>query len=124
VGGAALPPGTRVLLVAGIARPAAFFAAAAAAGMAVAGERAYPDHHPYPDETLAVLRAAFAAAGAEAVLTTSKDRVKLAGRLDLPLAELPLAAEPEPAFWAWLESRLEALGLDLGAAGPAPEARP
>jgi hypothetical protein len=32
--------------------------------------------------------------------------VKLDGRLVLGLAELPVAAEPEPAFWLWLDGRL------------------
>jgi hypothetical protein len=43
------------------------------------------------------------------VLTTSKDRVKLHGRLDAPLAELPIRAEPEPAFWEWLDGALGSL---------------
>jgi hypothetical protein len=47
------------------------------------------------------------------VLTTVKDRVKLLGRLELPLAELPVRAEPEPAFWEWLDGRLA--GLVAGA---------
>jgi hypothetical protein len=42
------------------------------------------------------------------VLTTAKDNVKLAGRLALPLWELPVAAAPEPAFWSWLAARLPA----------------
>ena len=48
-----------------------------------------------------------------AVLTTSKDAVKLHGRLDLPLAELPIRAEPETAFWAWLVGRLDGLSKGL-----------
>jgi hypothetical protein len=44
--------------------------------------------------------------GAEAVLTTAKDGVKLLGRLEVPAFVLPLRAEPEPAFWTWLEERL------------------
>jgi tetraacyldisaccharide-1-P 4'-kinase len=104
-----------VLLVAGVARPERFFAtarrlAAGAAGEAaafeVAGELAFPDHHDFPDASLAAIRRAAAAAGADALLVTAKDRVKLDGRLDLGLAELPVAAEPEPAFWLWLDGRL------------------
>ena len=45
--------------------------------------------------------------GAAAVLTTSKDRVKLQGRLDAPLAEIPIRAEPEPTFWQWLDGEVE-----------------
>jgi hypothetical protein len=108
-----------VLLVAGIARPARLFAAARRLGFAVAGELAFADHHAYPAASLAKIRAAFAAGGARAVLTTGKDRVKLLGRLDLPLAELPVAAAPEPAFWAWLADRLAGLGPPGAVEGPA-----
>ena len=111
-----LPADTPVLLVCGIARPGRFLAAARAGGRPVAGELVLPDHHDYPAATLERIRRAAEAAGARAVLTTSKDRVKLHGRLDLPLAELPVEAAPEPAFWDWLADRLAALT-------PAPEAR-
>ncbi len=107
------PPAGRVLLVSAIARPEAFAAAArdAAArdGLRVTGELRFPDHHRYPEESLERIRRAFRGEGAQAVLTTAKDRVKLHGRLDLPLAELPLAAEPEPAFLRWLDDRLAPL---------------
>ena len=105
-----LAPPVRVLLVAGIARPERFFAAVRGLGFTIAGALAFPDHHPYPDDSLAAIRAAFSAGGAEAVLATAKDQVKLLGRLDLPLAELPVVAEPEPAFWTWLGERLAAIG--------------
>jgi len=127
--GAVLAPGTPVLLVSGIARPDSFARAAAGAGLRVAGELRFSDHHRYPEASLARIRRAFAEGGAAAVLTTAKDRVKLLGRLDLPLAELPMAAEPEPAFWDWLDRRL---GLASGhpsdetptpARGPAEEER-
>lgn len=104
--GVTLPPGSRVLLVCGIARPERFAATARAAGFVIAGEQTFADHHDYPETTLASLRASFQASGAAAVLTTAKDAVKLRGRLGVPLADLPVAAEPEPAFWAWLDARL------------------
>ena len=113
-GGRPLPAGTPVLLVCGIARPARFLEAARAGGRPVRGEIVLPDHHDYPEPTLERIRRALAASGAEAVLTTSKDRVKLHGRLSLPLAELPVESVPEPAFWAWLVDRLAALGPDGG----------
>jgi hypothetical protein len=46
------------------------------------------------------------------VLTTSKDRVKLLGRLnvlDVPWAELPIRAEPEDRFWRWLDGEIDLL---------------
>ena len=70
----------------------------------------FPDHHRYPPASLARIEEAWRTSGAEAVLTTAKDRVKLHGRLDgVPLAELPIRAEPEPAFWAWLDGEIERL---------------
>jgi tetraacyldisaccharide 4'-kinase len=108
--GSPLPAGARVLLVSAIARPSRFAASAAAAGLEIVGEIRFQDHHPYPEESLELIGRELAARNADWVLATSKDRVKLQGRLELPLAELPIRAEPEPAFWGWLEERLEALG--------------
>lgn len=104
-----LPAGARLLLVSGIVRPAAFRAAALARGLAVADECAFPDHHAYPEASLRRIAAAFRSSGADAVLATGKDAVKLHGRLALPLAELPIRAEPEPSFWPWLDARLHAM---------------
>ena len=47
--------------------------------------------------------------GAELVLTTGKDRVKLQGHLEVPLVEVPIRAEPEKAFFTWLDGRLRRL---------------
>lgn len=104
-----LPDGARVFLVSAIARPDNFTAAVREQGLEITGELRFPDHHPYPDASLARIETAFQASGAEAVLTTTKDRVKLQGRVRIPLAELPLRADPEPAFWSWLDQRVGAL---------------
>lgn len=121
-GGAAagepLPPGARVLLVSGVARPESFLRAVRAFDLTVTGELRFRDHHPYPEASLERIRRAFAEQGARAVLTTTKDRVKLHGRLDLPLAELPLLAEPEPAFWDWLDGRLGLAPASAAGGGP------
>lgn len=108
--GSTLPPGARVLLLSGIARPERFRALVAALGFEIAGELTFPDHHDYPEQSLAEIRAAFGPARAAAVLTTAKDAVKLRGRLALPSAELAIAAAPEPRFWTWLEGELAARG--------------
>lgn len=104
--GTPLAPGTRVLLVSAIARPERFAESVRELDLEIAGELRYRDHHRYPRESLDEIAEAFEAGGAQAVLATSKDRVKLQGRLDLPLAELPIRAAPEPAFWEWLEANL------------------
>lgn len=101
-----LEPGARVLAVSAIARPEGFLATVRRRGFEIVAELSFPDHHRYPESSLEKIRAAFVASTAEVVLTTSKDRVKLHGRLELPMAELPIVALPEPAFFHWLEGWL------------------
>ena len=113
-GEVALVPGARVLLASGIARPAGFRAAAEGLGYEVAGHLAFPDHHAFPEASRRRIETEARAAGARAVLVTEKDAVKLQGvELAVPLAVLPMAAEPEPAFWAWLDGRLAPLLASL-----------
>jgi tetraacyldisaccharide 4'-kinase len=104
-----LAPGARVFLVTAIARPENFTATVRSLGFDIAGELRFPDHHAYPPASLQRILEDFRTSGAESVLTTSKDRVKLHGRLDAPMAELPIRAEPEPAFWEWLDGELGGL---------------
>jgi len=104
--GDAVAAGSRVLAVAAIARPEGFLRAAGSAGLEVVAHRLFRDHHRYDGADLRSLEAEARRAGAAMVLTTTKDRAKLAGRLPLPLAVLPITAEPEPAFWRWLDARL------------------
>lgn len=113
VDGAVLPQGSRALLVCAIARPESFRATAQRlaeeSGLLIADAIAFPDHHPYPPASLAKIELLLRHSKAQVVLTTSKDRVKLLGRLDAPLAELPIEARPEPAFWRWLAESVEGL---------------
>jgi tetraacyldisaccharide 4'-kinase len=105
--GEPLDDGARVLLVSGIARPAEFESAVARRALTVVAALSFADHHRYPEASLREIEAAFHSAGAEVVLATAKDRVKLFGRLDLPLAELPLRVAPDPDFWLWLDARVD-----------------
>lgn len=114
-----LAAGSRVLVVSAIARPEQFAATVRELDFAVMEELRFPDHHTFPPASLARIAARAAASGAAAVLVTSKDRVKLLGRLAAPLAELPVAAEPEPAFWAWLDAAVDRL-LSPASADPHP----
>ena len=110
--GAAVPagPGTRVLAVAGIARPARFFQALRALGVEVVREMTFADHHWYTPRDLARLDAAARESGAGLIVTTEKDAVRVEARAaagGVPWAALPLRAAIEPggAFAAWLRSR-------------------
>jgi tetraacyldisaccharide 4'-kinase len=107
--GGELPAGSRVVLASGIARPEAFASLARSEGFEIVRELPFGDHHDYPPSSLEAMARAVDETGADAVLVTSKDRVKLLGQLDLPLAELPIEAHPEPAFWQWLDGRLDRL---------------
>jgi tetraacyldisaccharide 4'-kinase len=104
--GSPVPAGARVFLVTAIARPEGFTGTVRGLGFEIAGELRFPDHHAYPPASLERIVEAFRTSGAVAVLTTSKDRVKLHGRLSIPMAELPVRSEPEPAFWAWLDGEV------------------
>lgn len=110
-----LPPGSRVLAVAAIARPERFVEAARKAGCRIAEVLTFSDHHDYPSRSLRRIEKVYRQSASEFVLTTSKDRVKLLGRLDLPLAELPIRAHPDASLWGWLDKRLEQQIVELDA---------
>jgi tetraacyldisaccharide 4'-kinase len=105
--GEPLEAGARVLLVTGIAKPERMLHSVLSLPYEIAGTLEFPDHHDYPEESLQRIEAELASNSARYVLTTAKDHVKLLGRIELPLAMVPLRAEPEESFWAWIEDRLE-----------------
>ena len=107
--GEPLPASARVLVVTGIARPERVHASLGILPYEVAGSIAFPDHHDYPSASLNEISQRLHADRADWVLTTAKDHVKLLGRLQAPLAMLPLRAEPEPALWEWLDNHIERL---------------
>jgi tetraacyldisaccharide 4'-kinase len=113
--GATLAAGTGVVLVSGVARPAGVRRAAEALRLDVLDELRFADHHTYPESSRRRIARAVRATGAAAVVTTAKDLVKLIklgahqDRLPAPLAEIPIACEPEPAFFEWLDRRLAEL---------------
>lgn len=72
-----------------IGNPAAFGRTLSDAGMSVVGRRSFPDHHAYAAADLAGAAAWAKSLGAEALLCTQKDLVKLADfSVDLPLFAL------------------------------------
>jgi tetraacyldisaccharide 4'-kinase len=85
--------GKAAFLFAGLARPDSFEALARSHGLRIVGKRWFRDHHGYSRRDLEQLRRAAQAAGAEILLTTEKDSVRLAVR-DLtgppPIASLPV----------------------------------
>lgn len=103
---ASLPTGARVVAAAAIGRPEAFFETVVGLGFEIAARATFRDHHAYSDEDVAALDRQVETTGAVALLTTSKDAVKLRGRIRAPLGEIPIRAVPEPGFWPWLDREL------------------
>ena len=87
-----------------LGNPPAFFAHLRREGFALSFTRAFPDHHYYSQRDADALAQAAAASGAQALLTTTKDAVKLrALRFALPCYALEMELEIED------EERLRAL---------------
>jgi tetraacyldisaccharide 4'-kinase len=98
--------GRKVLALAGLAAPRAFVATAEGLGAEVAGLAEFPDHHWYTVGDLARVAARVRKTGAEAVLTTEKDWVRLRE-----------TAQGDVPFWV-LSVRLD-MGVDRAALGQA-----
>ncbi len=84
IGGPEALAGKPVLLCAGIARPESFRRTVASLGARVVEQRLFPDHHNFTREELAAVDAAREEAGAELIVMTEKDAVRLAPELRLP----------------------------------------
>lgn len=88
--------GRRVAAFCGIGNPRAFRDTLATCGLEVAGFRGYADHHAYSPADIAAITAWAGGLGAERIVTTLKDLVKI--RRDelegIPLVALEVAIEP------------------------------
>jgi tetraacyldisaccharide 4'-kinase len=87
--------GMRVIAFSGIARPEVFAAQLQELGAEVVSTRSFRDHHWYTHKDIAELRYQFQRTGADLIVTTEKDAVKLQAALikDLPVAALQLRVE-------------------------------
>jgi len=101
-----LSAGARVVAVAGIASPSRFFDAMTASGYMLAETLAFADHHLFSRADARRIAASVSEHGATAIVTTSKDAIRLEklGPWPVPLIEVPLAVHVEPAlsFRDWL----------------------
>jgi len=78
-----------VVAFCGIARPEQFFAGIERSGVAIAARRAFRDHHRFQTADLRELAEMVDRSGAQALLTTEKDRVRI-GKLAEHLGRAPL----------------------------------
>ncbi len=93
---------------AGIAHPERFFHDLEESGVSVTGSRRFADHHAYSKSDIAELGAAAQRSGAQVLITTEKDAVRLPDELpDLPVLVwgYRLSATDSHGLLAWLEGQ-------------------
>ena len=91
------PGAGRVLAVAGIANPHRFIEALKQAGYTVAAEMTFPDHHRYSPADVTAIEAKMKASGADTIVTTDKDAVRLETlALPMPAYRVPLTVTFDP----------------------------
>jgi tetraacyldisaccharide-1-P 4'-kinase len=67
---------------------------------------AFPDHHWYTTNDLERVTEAVRATGADLVVTTAKDAVRLPRQTAWAVLPMTATIEPPDRFAAWLEERL------------------
>lgn len=110
--------GTRVYAFCGIARPEGFYSNLQESGCLIVGKKTFADHHWLSSADMSLLVEEFEKSGAQYIVTTEKDRVRLpADFIDrVPLAELALSVSwggkeiiELPALRAIIKKRRESL---------------
>jgi len=98
----------------GIARPEQFFRGLESEGTCLVSRTEFPDHHFYTDGDLKRVVATARAAGATALITTEKDRVRLGehervvpAALPLLTASLRIEIEDDSGTLRWLTGQLK-----------------
>jgi tetraacyldisaccharide 4'-kinase len=106
----AVPHGPAVA-VAGIADPRAFFESVRAAGCTVVREIGFADHYRYSRADVRRLAEQARDAGADSIVTTEKDLVRLLPfrPFSVPIVAIPLTIEIDDSatFDAWLADAIE-----------------
>ena len=98
---------------AGIAMPQRFFGDLEKAGWKLTGRRSFGDHHHYSEREIEEVARAAKSSGAEVILTTEKDIVRIG--VQPHIVAVPLEVAIEPAFAPWLAERLRAIRAPGGA---------
>jgi len=101
--------GRRVCAFCSIGSPALFAETLTGLGADVALEFGYPDHHRWKPEEIQRIAAAAVDAGAEAIVTTEKDAVKLPrGKTPVPVVVSDVTIEFEPR--SFVDAALDTVG--------------
>jgi tetraacyldisaccharide 4'-kinase len=101
----------KVLAFCGIARPQRFIAQVKEAGLEVVSFLSFPDHYSYPRPSLEKIILTSREAGAQAVVTTEKDSVKMLDHQGLferlPVYYLKIGLRVDPGFYEKIGLLLE-----------------
>ena len=103
---ASAPSGTRVVAVAGIARPERFFTTLREQGFEIVRELRFPDHHWFSSDDLDRIRTIAKELSADLVVTTEKDAVRVAPQSGWAVLPMTAVIEPPELFSSWLRERL------------------
>jgi tetraacyldisaccharide 4'-kinase len=95
-------PGRSCFAFSGIADHAGFVSGLQARGILVAGDRAFADHHLYSEADLENLTRDFQTSGADMLLTTEKDVMRLMAEESLRRR----ASEVLPLYYARIELKI------------------
>jgi len=103
---ASAPSGTRVVAVAGIARPERFFTTLREQGFEIVRELRFPDHHWFSSDDLDRIRTIAKEASADLIVATEKDAVRVAPQSGWAVLPMTAVIEPPELFSSWLRERL------------------
>jgi tetraacyldisaccharide 4'-kinase len=98
--------GRRVVAVAGIARPERFFTALREQGWDVVRQCAFRDHYWFTAADVQRITGTMREIGADLIITTEKDAMRLAPLLQPGSAERTRLADDVRAYWAYLPMRV------------------
>ena len=94
--------GMKILAMSSIANPGSFEETLAEIGVKIVCVKHFPDHYLYSAGDIDIINQDAAECGAEYIITTDKDAVKLTGfKFSIPIAALRIKLEldDEPGFW-------------------------
>ncbi len=101
--------GRRCVAMSGLARNDRFFGMLTEAGIDLAGTQGFPDHHRYSAADLSSVLSLRDERGAELIVTTEKDAVKLPPEFECAIIEVEMKFIPEEPFLSLLVEELRRL---------------
>lgn len=101
--------GAKILALSGIANPSSFEETLNQLGLYIVESKRFPDHHIYSRDDIERLSKKFAESGADWIVTTEKDAVKLESyELTVPILvlKIELRLENELTFWKLISEKI------------------